>query len=268
MSPAPTEPASDTVKEWSVDELARRTGLPVRTIREYQTVGLLPAPRREGRVGRYGAAHVRRLELIARLQRRGHSLAGIRDLLAAWRSGAVIGDVLGLDADELVQIDEPGSPLDLEQLAAVLPTLIPDHLDDLLATGVVDRCGPDRYCAPSPSLLQLTVDVVEAGLDADAVVTLLTGLRSAADTAAAAVIEAFSHVPADADQDGSTPSSPAAGASSATAWVDSPCTASAERSASPTTLPAPRSRDQLRRRSSTTPARRRRFLTTTPRPPR
>jgi DNA-binding transcriptional MerR regulator len=199
VSSVPIEPAFETVDEWSVDGLAQRTGVPVRTIREYQTIGLLPAPRRDGRVGRYGAAHARRLELIARLQRRGHSLAGIGDLLAAWRSGAVIGEVLGLDADELVQIDEPGAPLDLEQLAAVLPTLVPDHLDDLVATGVIDRCGPDRYCAPSPSLLQLTVDVAEAGLTADAVVGLLTGLRIAADSAAAAVIEAFGHVPTDAD---------------------------------------------------------------------
>ena len=42
---------------------------------------LLPPPERQGRVGLYGDRHVQRLQLISRLQRRGYSLAGIRDLL-------------------------------------------------------------------------------------------------------------------------------------------------------------------------------------------
>lgn len=175
--------------------MAQRTSLPVRTIREYQTIGLLPAPRRAGRVGRYGMSHLRRLQLIARLQQRGYSLAGIGDLLSAWRSGAAISDVLGLDADELVQVDKPGASVSVEQLT----TLLPDRLDDLVDSGVIDRCGPDRYCAPSPSLLQLTVDVIDAGLAADDVVALLVALRTAADIASDAVIEAFSRLPGDTD---------------------------------------------------------------------
>ena len=53
--------------------------VPVRTIREYQTMGVLPPPERRGRVGLYRTTHVARLELIARLQVRGYSLAGIRE---------------------------------------------------------------------------------------------------------------------------------------------------------------------------------------------
>ena len=146
-----------------VDELARRAGLPVRTIREYQTLGVLPAPRRRGRVGIYGPVHLARLELIGRLQARGYSLAGIRDLLGAWRDGADLGEVLGLDPDQLVHLDEPGVPATLDQLAAAAPSLVPDRLDELLATGAVEACGPDRYCIPSPSLLQLAIDALGAG---------------------------------------------------------------------------------------------------------
>jgi len=47
-----------------VDQLAARAGLPVRTIREYQTTGLLPGPERRGRVGIYGPTHLARLALI------------------------------------------------------------------------------------------------------------------------------------------------------------------------------------------------------------
>ena len=186
-----TQSSAPTSEEWTVDELARRAGLPVRTIREYQTVGLLPPPRRSGRIGLYDASHLHRLHLIARLQHRGYSLAGIGDLLAAWRSGDAISDVLGLEADQLVHVDEPGAPATLDQLTKLLPALVPDRLDDLLATGVVERCGPDRYCVPSPSLLQLTIDAITAGLEPDAVLTLLAHLRTAADTASDALLDAL-----------------------------------------------------------------------------
>jgi DNA-binding transcriptional MerR regulator len=44
-----------------------------------------------GRLGLYGPGHVQRLQLIARLQCRGYSLAGILDLLGAWESGTDLG---------------------------------------------------------------------------------------------------------------------------------------------------------------------------------
>src|SRR5216683_6657212 len=87
--------------ELTVDELAQRAHLPVRTIREYQTMRLLPAPRRQGRIGVYSQAHLERLATIGRLQRRGYSLAAIKDLLQAGDAGglaAVLGADLGVAA--------------------------------------------------------------------------------------------------------------------------------------------------------------------------
>src|SRR5438105_13468279 len=81
----------------TIDDLARLAGLPVRTIREYQTLRILPPPRRAGRIGLYGAEHRERLRLIDRLQRRGYSLAGIKDLLEAWDSGANLPSLPGID---------------------------------------------------------------------------------------------------------------------------------------------------------------------------
>src|SRR3954447_4702107 len=54
--------------EFTIDELAARTGMTVRTVRFYATEGLLPAPERRGRVAYYGAPHRMRLELIRTLQ--------------------------------------------------------------------------------------------------------------------------------------------------------------------------------------------------------
>jgi DNA-binding transcriptional MerR regulator len=202
----PTTPATDAavppLEQWTVDELARRVDVPVRTIREYQTIGLLPRPRRSGRIGLYDVSHLRRLRLIARLQQRGYSLAGIGDLLSAWRDGDAIGDVLGLEPDQLVHVDEPGAPATLTQLEELLPALVPGRLDALLATGVVEACGPDRYCVPSPSLLQLSIDALAVGLAPDVVIALLASLRAAADTASDAVLDALARVP-DATDDAS-----------------------------------------------------------------
>jgi DNA-binding transcriptional MerR regulator len=195
-----TNPAPDT-DELSIDELAARAALPTRTIREYQTMGLLPAPERRGRVGIYRPAHLHRLQLIGRLQERGYSLAGIRDLLTSWTDGDELTDILGLSPDELVHLDEPGAPATLDQLARLLPQLVPSRLDDLLAVGVVDHCGPDRYCIPSPSLLQLTVDALAAGYTPTAVLSLLTAVHDAAELVATAAHTLITRPPADIEPD-------------------------------------------------------------------
>ena len=161
-------------------------------------MGLVPPPRKRGRVGVYGEPHVARLKLIARLQTRGYSLAGIKDLLGSWREGADLGDVLGLGPDQLVQPDEPGSPITLEQLAALLPALIPDRLDDLVAVRLVEICGPDRYCVPSPSMLQLSVDVLAAGYRPEAVVALLRTVHDATAIVADAVVKLLAKPPPNA----------------------------------------------------------------------
>ncbi|HEY6417093.1 MAG TPA: MerR family transcriptional regulator, partial [Acidimicrobiales bacterium] len=188
------------VDQLTVDELAQRAKLPVRTIREYQTMGLLPGPTKRGRVGVYRRSHLARLQLIARLQDRGYSLAGVRDLLASWRDGADLGEVLGLVPDELVHVDEPGTPATLDQLTAALPALVPEHLGDLMAQRVIEECGPDRYCVPSPSLLQLARDTLNAGYGPDRVLELLAAISRAAADISTAVVAALGTPPETPDQ--------------------------------------------------------------------
>ncbi|PSO46976.1 MAG: MerR family transcriptional regulator, partial [Actinobacteria bacterium QS_8_72_14] len=66
---------------YRVEELARRCGLTVDTIRFYQTRGLLPPPAREGRHAVYDDAHVERLERIRALKGQGFRLEMIRRTL-------------------------------------------------------------------------------------------------------------------------------------------------------------------------------------------
>ena len=175
-------------REWTVDELAGLVGLPVRTIREYQTIGILPAPRLKGRVGVYGPSHLNRLELITRMRGRGYSLAGIGDLLGSWGAGADLGEVLGLEPDQLLHIDEPGAPATLDQLSSLFPGMVPEHLDDLESTRLIERSGPDTYCVPSPSLLQLAIHAQGAGLPAKDVISMFAAIRRATDEIAEEVV--------------------------------------------------------------------------------
>jgi DNA-binding transcriptional MerR regulator len=86
------------VYNWAVtvDELARAAATTTRNIRALQTKGVLAPPSLAGRVGTYGPDHLTRLRVVLRLQRRGFSLSAIRELLAAWESGATLEEVLGL----------------------------------------------------------------------------------------------------------------------------------------------------------------------------
>lgn len=75
------------LSQYTVDDLAQRTDLTPRTIRSYQTQGLLPSPERHGRVAYYDDSHVERLEEIAELKADGVSLAGIQDVLTRRAAG-------------------------------------------------------------------------------------------------------------------------------------------------------------------------------------
>ena len=47
--------------KYRVEELAAEAGITVELLRAYQSRGLLPPPRHEGRVAVYGRGHLRRL---------------------------------------------------------------------------------------------------------------------------------------------------------------------------------------------------------------
>jgi len=61
--------------------------------------GVITPPTLEGRTGRYGDEHLLRLVMIGRLQRRGWSLAAIRDALVALGAGRSLAELLGLSAE-------------------------------------------------------------------------------------------------------------------------------------------------------------------------
>jgi DNA-binding transcriptional MerR regulator len=66
---------------YRADELAAELGISVQVLRAYQSKGLIPPPRHEGRVAWYGPYHRERLQRIRELKDRGYSLRMIADAL-------------------------------------------------------------------------------------------------------------------------------------------------------------------------------------------
>lgn len=156
-----------------IDELAREAGVTTRTIRAYQTEGLLPHPRLSGRVGLYDDGHLARLRYIAHLQSQGFSLAAIRALLDAWEDGRSLSDVLGFEgALTAPWTDETPGTIDTGQLRRLFPEIIDDPTlaERAVAAGLLVADGNgDGWRVPSPSLLRAGADLVAAGIPLSAV---------------------------------------------------------------------------------------------------
>lgn len=139
--------------EYTIDELAGRTGMTVRTVRFYATEGLLPPPARRGRVAYYGAPHRMRLELIRTLQQHGYTLAAIDRVLrripldAAPAEYAVQSAVL---APWLPEQSERYDRAGLERLVG--RRISDDEIGYLEQVGALERDGDDTFRASSATL--------------------------------------------------------------------------------------------------------------------
>ena len=179
-----TENSPTTELSWSIDEIAALVGVPTRTVREYRTQGLIDAPRMEGRVGRYDDSHRRRLELIARLQERGYSLAAIRDLCAADASGRSLTDVLSGAAT--VSIDEGAVAYTTSELAAIVPALATPRNRALASEADLIRLVGRKWHVRSPALLTLVGDVIAAGAPPASAIRMAAGMADGAQVQARA----------------------------------------------------------------------------------
>lgn len=131
-----------------VGELARRTGLTVRTLHHYESVGLLRASMRTGSGHRlYGAKDVSRLQQILSLRQLGFSLAEIRDCMGRPRFSP--REVLRLHIEQVREQIESGERLRarLEAIAARLDSSKDVSVDDLLAI-VEEMISMERHYTP------------------------------------------------------------------------------------------------------------------------
>jgi DNA-binding transcriptional MerR regulator len=178
------------VREYRIDELAQAAGMTVRNVRAYQDRGLLPRPRRQGRVGLYGDGHLVRLRLIGHLLDRGYSLANIGELMSAWERGHELSELLGLEsAIASPWTDELPAYMTAEELLALFGTgVTPEQLDHAIALGIVQPEG-DRFRVPSPRLLRAGAELIAAGVPVSAVLDHARQLRRDVDRIARRFVE-------------------------------------------------------------------------------
>ncbi|WP_392960334.1 MerR family transcriptional regulator [Streptomyces sp. LN245] len=171
----------------TVDELAARAGVTVRTVRFYSARGLLPPPViGPRRVGHYSQEHLARLALIEELQHQGMTLAAIERHLTRLPPGLSAHDLAihravvaswAPDAMEDVTREEldrrAGRPLrdaDLERLAAM---------------GVVEGTG-DRVRL-DPGLLKLGLELLDVPIADETILAARTVLLEHSRAAAHAL---------------------------------------------------------------------------------
>ncbi|MGP3983737.1 MerR family transcriptional regulator [Streptomyces sp. KR80] len=166
-------------------ELAREAGISVRTVRFYRERKLLPAPRREGRIAWYNEHHLAQLRTIAALLERGHTLGGIAELLAAFKEGRDVGEVLGMESAITVPWSEE-TPVRLtpEELAdRFAGEVTPENLTACLELGYIAPDG-DEIVHVSRRLLDASSALVDQGVPLAVVLAAARQVRSHAEALA------------------------------------------------------------------------------------
>ncbi|MFF5183572.1 MerR family transcriptional regulator [Streptomyces sp. NPDC000345] len=169
----------------TVDELAARAGVTVRTVRFYSTRGLLPPPViGPRRVGHYGPEHLARLALIEELQRQGMTLAAIERYLDRLPPGldahdlAVHRAVVASWAPDTV---ETVSREELQRRAG--RPLSEEDVRQLVAMDVLETAGAGTFRVDS-GLLPLGVRLLDVPLSQEVILAARTALIEHARAAA------------------------------------------------------------------------------------
>lgn len=186
------------VREFRMEALAEEAGITVRTVRFYRERGLIPPPRREGRIAWYDEHHLARLRTIAALLERGHTLNGIAELADAFDKGRDVGELLGL-----------GEPTE-EQPVRLTPEELADHFagevtpENLVAALDLGYLGTDgdELVHISRRLLDASSTLVRKGVPLAAVLEAGQRVREHADALAELFITVMrTHTPDTADVD-------------------------------------------------------------------
>jgi DNA-binding transcriptional MerR regulator len=177
----------------TIEQLAAASGMTVRNIRAHQARGLLAPPEVRLRVGYYGPEHVAQLGLIRDLQGDGFNLAGIKKLLEATQGTsqrlARFREALAAAPD--AEVPQTLTRSELGHRFRVDPERAPDVLRRAERLGILVPAGPDRFLAPSPSLLSVAERVVEHGVSVEGALEVFEQIERHCDAVSVAFIRLF-----------------------------------------------------------------------------
>lgn len=190
------------MSEYRVDELAGEAGVSVEVLRSYQSKGLLPPPRHEGRIAYYDDRHLSRLREILDLKHQGYSLRMIGQLLGAGGSAAAAAATPVL-AETFGEADE--EPLTLREVAERVK-VHPGVLRSLEASGVLIPwaagvgAGGDggdaadrRYSPADVRAVRMLLALISGGLPIEEFMTVARTQIEASSAVAQGAIDLFLH---------------------------------------------------------------------------
>ncbi len=178
--------------ELSLDEVADRSGVSARTIRYYQSEGVLAAPRREGRDARYNPGHLERLELIAELQERGLKLEAIKSLLSRTGRRSSVSQWLGID--EVLRAswtNDQAATMTLAEVHERLGRRPRRFVGELVDAGLLTRQEDGTFLASSDAMLDLTLRLLDASVSIEVAGRAADLLRRRLAKAAADLVRLF-----------------------------------------------------------------------------
>ncbi|MEU9138637.1 MerR family transcriptional regulator [Streptomyces sp. NPDC048404] len=171
----------------TVDELAARAGVTVRTVRFYSARGLLPPPViGPRRVGHYSQEHLARLALIEELQHQGMTLAAIERHLTRLPPGLSAHDLAIHRAVVASWAPDAMEDVPREELDRRAGRQLRDaDLERLAAMGVVEGTGdPVRL---DPGLLKLGLELLDVPIADEIILAARTVLLEHSRAAAHAL---------------------------------------------------------------------------------
>jgi DNA-binding transcriptional MerR regulator len=177
-----------------VEELSRRTGITVRSLRSYQSRKLLPPPEVRGRTGYYDERHVARIELIKDLQSEGFKLDSIARMLD--QGGRSDADLLRFTRSVKTMFGSTeGSITTADDLAArfgVSADVAATVVTRAEKLGLLKEIGDGTYAELAPRLLSAGEHAVKAlGLSTDEALQVVSQLRKHSEAVARLYLQLF-----------------------------------------------------------------------------
>lgn len=131
----------------NIGTAAAQSGVPAKTIRYYEDIGLIPKPGRTGSGYRdYAEADVETLKFIQRARSLGFSVKDVGDLLALWRDRErASADVRRIAQGHVAEVERKIA--ELEAIRRTLQSLITRcHGDDRPDCPILDELAPHCCC--------------------------------------------------------------------------------------------------------------------------
>ena len=182
---------SPAVDEFTVEALSERTGVSVRNVRAYQTAGLMPPPRLQGRTALYNAEHLGKLELIRELRKQGFKLDTIKDMLTGTPDGAwsEYSLVSHLFSTTFFTVEKPLRKALSEMASHWAKPATQQQKDRLSENGLYRRVGPDEVEMLSPALERIGIQLAELDVPLNTVLDLQDELIRHSRSIARAYVE-------------------------------------------------------------------------------